>query len=150
MQTCSDFIALVGWSISYAFGVRNEYGTARHKPCVAYLHGAAKSCLLFLPAMPPKMVSGIVTKHQMIRMMTMVPNGNAAVDCSRAQHSIRLCTQHSAAHSTGSQQRIVRSSHVGQSITATINHQTVLLMQLAAAVLVYCCSTYPVGDRNCV
>ena len=41
----------------------------------------------FLPAMPPSTVSGNVMRAQMTRMMQMVPNGNAAVDCTghRAQ-----------------------------------------------------------------
>lgn len=37
----------------------------------------------FLPAMPPKTVSGMVTAPQMSMMITMVPNGSAAVDCMR-------------------------------------------------------------------
>lgn len=36
---------------------------------------------LFLPAMPPKTVRGIVTKLQMRHIITIVPNGSAAVDC---------------------------------------------------------------------
>lgn len=35
----------------------------------------------FLPAMPPKTVSGIVIALQMSMIITMVPNGSAAVDC---------------------------------------------------------------------
>jgi hypothetical protein len=39
--------------------------------------------------MPPKMVRGIVTKHQMIKMMTIVPNGSAAVDCmAQTRHDV--------------------------------------------------------------
>lgn len=46
----------------------------------AHLQGASNSVLLFLPAMPPATVSGIVTRLQMMMMMTMVPKGSAAVD----------------------------------------------------------------------
>jgi hypothetical protein len=35
----------------------------------------------FLPAMPPNTVSGIVIALHMSMMITMVPNGSAAVDC---------------------------------------------------------------------
>ena len=36
----------------------------------------------FLPAMPPRTVSGKVMRAQMTRMMQIVPNGSAAVDCA--------------------------------------------------------------------
>jgi hypothetical protein len=42
------------------------------------------SHLLFLPAMPPNTVRGMVTRPQMMRMTTMVPKGRAAVDCRQA------------------------------------------------------------------
>ena len=42
--------------------------------------GALNSVLAFLPAMPPRTVSGKVTSAQMMRMMQMVPKGSAAVD----------------------------------------------------------------------
>ena len=41
--------------------------------------------LLFLPMMPPKMHKGIVTRAQMTKMTTMVPKGNAWVDCKSRQ-----------------------------------------------------------------
>ena len=43
------------------------------------LVGALKSVLVFLPAIPPTMVSGIVTMAQTKTMSTIVPNGSAAV-----------------------------------------------------------------------
>ena len=36
--------------------------------------------LVFLPAMPPSTVRGKVTTAQMMKMITMVPNGRAAVE----------------------------------------------------------------------
>lgn len=41
---------------------------------------------VFLPMMPPAMVNGIVMSAQIMRMMTMVPKGSAAVDC---KHQMR-------------------------------------------------------------
>ena len=41
---------------------------------------ALNSVRVFLPMMPPATVSGMVMSAQMRRMMTMVPNGRAAVD----------------------------------------------------------------------
>ena len=38
--------------------------------------------LLFFPMMPPRMQRGMVTKAQMTEITTMVPKGNACVDCS--------------------------------------------------------------------
>eukprot|EP00955_Chlamydomonas_euryale_P000335 3684-Chlamydomonas_euryale.AAC.2 len=46
-------------------------------------HGARNSVLLFLPAMPPNTVRGMVMTHQMRMMMTIVPKGSAAVDFGR-------------------------------------------------------------------
>ena len=37
---------------------------------------------VFLPMMPPRMVNGIVMSAQMSIIITMVPKGSAAVDCS--------------------------------------------------------------------
>lgn len=42
---------------------------------------ALNSACVFLPMMPPAMVSGMVMSAQINRMITMVPNGSAAVDC---------------------------------------------------------------------
>ncbi len=63
--------------------------------------GALNSVRVFLPMMPPKMVRGMVMSAQMRVMITMVPKGSAAVDCSTAmqQHfSIHCstCTLHEA------------------------------------------------------
>ena len=52
--------------------------------------GARNSDLLFLPAMPPKTVSGIVMAHQMRMITTMVPNGRAAVDCEQQREEGRM------------------------------------------------------------
>jgi hypothetical protein len=38
------------------------------------------------------MVRGIVTRHQMIRMITIVPNGSAAVDCTTQASVYRVST----------------------------------------------------------
>ena len=43
---------------------------------------ALNSVRVFLPMMPPATVSGMVMSAQMRRMITMVPNGRAAVDCA--------------------------------------------------------------------
>ncbi len=43
---------------------------------------ALNSVRVFLPTMPPAMVSGMVMSAQMARMITMVPKGSAAVDCT--------------------------------------------------------------------
>ena len=45
---------------------------------------------VFLPTMPPAMVSGMVMSAQMARMITMVPKGSAAVDCT-AQTTSHHC-----------------------------------------------------------
>ena len=45
----------------------------------------------FLPAMPPSTVSGNVMRAQMTRMMQMVPNGNAAVDCAHPTPQESVC-----------------------------------------------------------
>ena len=42
--------------------------------------GAWKSVWPFLPAIPPRTVSGKVTRDQISPMITMVPNGSAAVE----------------------------------------------------------------------
>ena len=54
-------------------------------PHFVVLHGALNSMRVFLPAMPPSTVSGNVTSAQMTRMMTIVPNGSAAVLCKSGQ-----------------------------------------------------------------
>ena len=50
------------------------------------LQGALNSIWVFLPMMPPSTVSGKVTSAQMTRMITIVPNGSAAVDCALQTH----------------------------------------------------------------
>ncbi len=50
--------------------------------CLCFADDRQGTCE-FLPAMPPKTVSGMVTAPQMSMMITMVPNGSAAVDCMR-------------------------------------------------------------------
>jgi len=44
---------------------------------------ALNSACVFLPIMPPAMVSGMVMSAQINRIITMVPNGSAAVDCTQ-------------------------------------------------------------------
>lgn len=44
--------------------------------------GALNSVRVFLPMMPPRIVSGIVMSAHIRMMMTIVPKGSAAVDCS--------------------------------------------------------------------
>ena len=44
---------------------------------------ALNSACVFLPIMPPAMVSGMVMSAQINKMITMVPNGSAAVDCTQ-------------------------------------------------------------------
>ena len=127
-------LMLKGTTASLAAGRTQGCGTpdfyrilpaCMHAP--THLHGAAKSVLLFLPAMPPNIVSGMVTRPQMIRMITMVPNGKAAVDCSRAQHH-----QHTIA---GTADNLVRQSYT--------THEGVL----------FCCNMQETGaceaGKNC-
>ena len=52
------------------------------------LQGALNSILVFLPAMPPNTVSGNVTRAQITKIITIVPNGSAAVDWK--EHTLRV------------------------------------------------------------
>ena len=55
--------------------------THTHTHTHTHLHGALNSAFFaFLATMPPSTVSGKVTSAQVRMMMTMVPNGSAAVD----------------------------------------------------------------------
>lgn len=50
-------------------------------PCKLAAQEGLPSHLLFLPTMPPKMHSGIVTRAHSTRITTIVPKGSAAVVC---------------------------------------------------------------------
>ena len=52
---------------------------------------ALNSVRVFLPTMPPVMVSGMVMSAQISRMMTMVPKGKAAVDCTEVKCQLSTC-----------------------------------------------------------
>jgi len=82
--------------------------------------------LLFLPAMPPITVSGMVTRPHMMTMMTMVPNGSAAVDCKAIEIQAR--------------DDKLSPKHMATTLPSTVQQLTVrtTLLRRRKVVLVHC------------